>query len=66
MSGKEDMSPTPQGSAEYLRSLVEDIGWRRVLTVEFRKEYMDRIVKFLQAEKAKVEIYFYACRWNQL
>uniref|UniRef100_A0A0R3RGS6 UDG domain-containing protein n=1 Tax=Elaeophora elaphi TaxID=1147741 RepID=A0A0R3RGS6_9BILA len=52
-AGKEDVSPTPQGSVEYLKSLVENIGWRKVLLVEFRKEYMDKIVKFLQAEKEK-------------
>ncbi|MCP9259546.1 Uracil-DNA glycosylase [Dirofilaria immitis] len=49
--------PALQGSAEYLRSLVEDIGWRRVLLVEFRKGYMDKIVKFLQTEKKKHQIF---------
>lgn len=53
-SEKKDVTPAPQGSTEYLRSLVEDIAWRRVLLVEFRKEYMDKIVKFLQTEKEKV------------
>ncbi|VDO31775.1 unnamed protein product [Onchocerca flexuosa] len=53
-SGKEDIVPAPQSSAEYLRSLVEDTGWRKVLLVEFRKEYMNKIVKFLQKEKEKV------------
>ncbi|OZC08687.1 uracil-DNA glycosylase [Onchocerca flexuosa] len=52
-SGKEDIVPAPQSSAEYLRSLVEDTGWRKVLLVEFRKEYMNKIVKFLQKEKEK-------------
>ncbi|CAG9535194.1 unnamed protein product [Cercopithifilaria johnstoni] len=52
-AGKGDVAPTPQGSVEYLKSLVEDISWRRALLIEFRKEYMDRIVKFLQTEKEK-------------
>uniref|UniRef100_A0A1I7VSV9 Uracil-DNA glycosylase n=1 Tax=Loa loa TaxID=7209 RepID=A0A1I7VSV9_LOALO len=52
-SGKEDVISVRQGSVEYLKNLVEDIGWRRVLLVEFRKEYMDKIVKFLQMEKEK-------------
>uniref|UniRef100_A0A915PKN9 Uracil-DNA glycosylase n=1 Tax=Setaria digitata TaxID=48799 RepID=A0A915PKN9_9BILA len=50
-SGKGNIGST--SSAEYLRSLVEDVGWRRVLMVEFRKDYMDRIVKFLKVEKGK-------------
>lgn len=51
--GKEDTS-MPQGSVEYLRSLIEDPSWRRVLSVEFQKEYMNKIAKFLQTEKEKV------------
>ncbi|VDN05413.1 unnamed protein product [Thelazia callipaeda] len=33
--------------------LLEDVGWRKVLMVEFKKDYMDRIWKFLQMEKQK-------------
>uniref|UniRef100_A0AAF5PPK7 Uracil-DNA glycosylase n=1 Tax=Wuchereria bancrofti TaxID=6293 RepID=A0AAF5PPK7_WUCBA len=56
-SGK-DVTPTPQGSVEYLKNLVEDTNWRKVLLVEFQKEYMDKIVKFLIMEKEKgVKIY---------
>ncbi|VDN23498.1 unnamed protein product [Gongylonema pulchrum] len=41
---KTDALSAPKDSAEYLRSLLEDVSWRRVLIFEFRKEYMDKIL----------------------
>lgn len=43
-------------TAENLLNLLVESSWKRVLSLEFKKDYMDKIAKFLAAEKAKVYI----------
>lgn len=48
------MVPTAQGSVDHLKSLIMDAGWRRALDFELRKEYMHKIVRFLESQREKV------------
>uniref|UniRef100_F1KYC9 Uracil-DNA glycosylase n=1 Tax=Ascaris suum TaxID=6253 RepID=F1KYC9_ASCSU len=45
--------PTAQGSVDHLKSLIMDAGWRRALDFELRKEYMHKIVRFLESQREK-------------
>ncbi|VDD85913.1 unnamed protein product [Enterobius vermicularis] len=47
------VSATKEGSYNYLLSLLIDRSWRRALNLELRKDYMHKIVTFLEKEKEK-------------
>ncbi|VDM41677.1 unnamed protein product [Toxocara canis] len=44
---------TPQDSVAYLKGLITDSGWRTALDFELRKDYMHKIVLFLESEREK-------------
>ncbi|VDK43259.1 unnamed protein product [Anisakis simplex] len=47
------VAPTQKASVDHLKSLLTDSGWRRALDMELRKEYMHKIVRFLEGEREK-------------